>query len=181
MKGKLTKWVVILIGMGVAIAAVAWSTQQSGQGSQSRVPMGVTTGYHLPSFTLTNLATQQAVTVSGQSGKPMLINFWASWCPPCQEETPDLVAAYKQYGKKVEFIGVDLTVQDSLSNVKNFVQQYGVPYTVLLDQNGSTAQQFQVVGIPTSLFVDSAGQIIDRYTGAVPPQVLHMDLQKISG
>ena len=181
MKSKLTKWAVIVAGLAIAIAAVAWSTQKSGQAGQVSLPTGITVGYRLPSFTLTNLATQQAMTVSSQTGRPMLINFWASWCPPCREETPDLVAAYKQYGKKVDFIGVDLTVQDSLPNVKNFLQQYGVPYTVLLDQSGSVAQQFQVVGIPTSLFVDKSGKIIDRYTGAIPPQVLNMDLQKIGG
>ena len=111
----------------------------------------------------------------------MFINFWASWCPPCQAETPDLIKAYKEFGNKVQFIGVNVTAQDSLANASAFVKHYGIDYPVLLDQSNAIANQFQVSAFPTSFFVNASGTIVLRVEGAVTPQQLTSTLQKIAG
>ncbi|MCF8566438.1 TlpA family protein disulfide reductase [Alicyclobacillus tolerans] len=141
-------------------------------------------GYQLSAFTLPRLANGHAgpgLSTSAYAGKPMFINFWASWCPPCQAETPDLVKAYKQFGNKVQFIGVNVTAQDSLANASAFVKHYGIDYPVLLDQSNAIANQFQVSAFPTSFFVNASGTIVLRVEGAVTPQQLTSTLQKIAG
>lgn len=137
-------------------------------------------GNLVPLFTLPHYPDRKMISISDYKGKPMFINFWASWCDPCKQETPDLVKAYAKYGNEVEFIGVNLTSSDSVADVTKFVHQYGMKYTVLLDTAGQVSKQYGIVGIPTSVFVNGEGKITAIYMGAIPTHVLTQDLNSIS-
>lgn len=137
-------------------------------------------GNPVPVFALPRYPDRKVISISDYKGKPMFINFWASWCDPCKQETPDLVKAYAKYGSKVNFIGVNLTSADSVADATKFINQYGIKYTVLLDTAGQVAKQYGIVGIPTSVFVDREGKITTIYMGAIPTQVLSQDLKSIS-
>ncbi|HZK54905.1 MAG TPA: TlpA disulfide reductase family protein [Desulfosporosinus sp.] len=179
------KWSILLVGLALVFAGAIYVTNRP-TATVDELKSGDTTkvapqvGYRVPSFTLPSLLDNKPISLADYQGKPLLINFWASWCPPCEGETPDLVKAYAKYGDKVQFIGVDLASQDTLSDVTTFVKNYGMKYPILLDTKGAVAEQYQIMGIPTSFFVNREGIIVDTISGPLTPQVLEKDLQKIS-
>jgi thiol-disulfide isomerase/thioredoxin len=116
-----------------------------------------------PDFDLPAL-TGPAISLSQFSGKPVLINFWASWCPPCRSELPALQAAFEQYGHQIGFIAVD--VKESPETVAAFVQEMGLTFPVALDTAGQVSNElYQVRGIPTTIFVDAQGVVSARHVG----------------
>lgn len=164
----------MIFGVVILLGGAAYFTNKNGE-----VGVAAEAGYKVPPFTLPSYPDNQPISLSDFKGKPLLINFWASWCPPCQEETPDLVKAYAKYGNKVQFISVNLTAKDSLPDIKGFIDKYGIQYPVALDVNGTVTSQYNVVAIPTSIFVNRSGVIVARVTGAIMPQILESDLQRI--
>lgn len=173
MKKSVKGSILLLILVGV-LATVAWVSSEQNVSASPKV------GYHAPSFSLPKFPDNQPISLADYQGKPVFINFWATWCPPCQAETPDLVKAYSKYGDKVQFIGVNLTSQDSLTDVTAFIKKYGIKYPTALDTKGTVAQQYQALAIPTSFIINRQGIIVDRYVGALTPQVLEWELQRIS-
>jgi thiol-disulfide isomerase/thioredoxin len=101
------------------------------------------------------------VTLSELRGKIVVINMWATWCPPCRAETPPLEKSYEQYKDAgVVILGVDLTDQDSLSDVQAFVREFSLTYPILLDRDGSVSNTlYQIQGSPSTFFVNREGII----------------------
>lgn len=125
-------------------------------------------GHMAPSFSLPMLNGTQTVSLQDLLNKkePILLNAWASWCPPCQMETPDLVKMSKQYQGKVQFIGIDMTTQENhLSDAVAFVKKYKIPYTVLKDPQGQFMNAYALQGFPTTFFVSPSGKIINVQFG----------------
>jgi peroxiredoxin len=183
---KTAQWSILLVSLAVVFAGVVWATirwvpptnePQSTEQSISAAPL---TGYRVPPFSLPSFPDSKPISLTDYPAKPVLINFWATWCPPCQAESPDLVKAYAQYADKVQFIGIDLTAQDSLPDLTAFIKKYGIKYPIAMDVNGTVAQQYQVLAIPASIFVNRQGIIVERYVGGITPQILEENLQKIS-
>jgi cytochrome c biogenesis protein CcmG/thiol:disulfide interchange protein DsbE len=116
-----------------------------------------------PSFTLDRLEGGK-VTV-GLPGKITVINFWATWCPPCQEEMPELDRFAKKNQQKINFYAVNL--QESNEKVSDFINKHKYTMPVLLDKDGVIAKQFQIAAIPTTIIVDKNGLIKHRQSGAM--------------
>ncbi len=115
-------------------------------------------------FSLASLDGDKKVELRDFKGKPIVINFWASWCAPCREEMPFLEKAWKEYKEKeVVFIGVD--VLDDEKNAKGFLSSLGVSYTNLKDQTGEVANKYGVVGLPATIFINRDGEIIRKNYG----------------
>lgn len=113
-----------------------------------------------------------------QRGKVVLVNFWATWCPPCREETPDLVRLAKEYaGKEVSFVGIALD-QGGDEQVRRFVKDQGIPYPILIPQDESPLLS-TVDTIPVTLLIDRQGRIARRYEGAVTRDELKTDLERL--
>lgn len=179
---KAGKWLFITAGICILLFSVVFfNNGLDKQKGVSQVGVAPQVGYRLPTFHLPMWPNNTDVSVDNFKGKPLFINFWASWCPPCQAESPDLVKAYEKYGDKVQFISINLTSQDSQPNVQAFIEKYAIKYPTLLDKSGNVAQQYEIAAIPTSLFVDSTGIIVQRYTGAISPEALDSYLQRIEG
>ncbi len=117
-------------------------------------------GFLAPDFTLDTLDGGR-ITLSELRGKIVVINIWATWCLPCRAETPALEKSYEQYKDSgVVILGVDLTSQDSLSDVKVFIQEFSLTYPILLDRDGSVSNtQYQIKGLPSTFFVSREGII----------------------
>ena len=117
-------------------------------------------GFLAPDFTLDSLDGNK-VTLSELRGKVLVVNFWATWCLPCREETPALEKSYEQYkASGVIILGVNMTNQDVVSEVESFVQEFRLTYPILLDRDGSVSNTlYQVRGLPTTFFVNREGVI----------------------
>ena len=116
-------------------------------------------GFLAPDFTLDTLDGTK-VTLSKLRGKIVLINLWATWCPPCRAEMPALENAYKQYKDSgVVVLGLNVTNQDSEKDIPPFVDEFGLTFPILLDRDGSVSALYQLKGLPTTYFVNREGII----------------------
>lgn len=109
------------------------------------------------------------VKLSALRGHPVVVTFWGTWCPPCREEFPHLVAAWREHREAgLEVLAVNQGDQE-LSNrdVEAFVKQYGVEFTVGLDQRGKSRRSFRLIALPTTVFIDSAGVIREVHSGPI--------------
>ena len=136
-------------------------------------------GYQAPSFTLQSISGRE-IKLAQFRGRPVMLNFFASWCPPCQAEAPDLVKMYDRYQGKIIFLGIDMTETDSPAAVSAFMKKVGMTYPVLLDGMGKVARQYDVISIPTSFFINAQGKIVQRVEGAMNQQTLQTDLAQLS-
>lgn len=128
---------------------------------------GISEGEIAPGFTLKDLHGVE-VSLKEFRGKVVLLNFWATWCPPCRKEIPSMVELYKRYKDKgLEIIGVNL---DKLgkSEVEKFSLEHKINFPVLLNPSGDVASLYGVVVLPTSIILDRDGRIKgNRISGAV--------------
>ncbi len=109
------------------------------------------------------------------SHKAVLLNFWATWCPPCREEIPDLIRLQEKHGGD-DFTIVGIDIGESAARVKAFAEKAGINYPLLLDADSGVAESYGVVGIPTSLLVTSDGRVLGTYHAATPQ--LFTDVEK---
>ena len=110
-------------------------------------------------------------------GKPVLINFLASWCIPCREEIPILNQVYGEYTTDVAFIAI--AVGDTEENAKKFVEKFGLSLPAGIDTTGEIEQAYGVYGVPTTLFIDKEGIISYLHSGGVTEKLLKHELDKI--
>jgi cytochrome c biogenesis protein CcmG, thiol:disulfide interchange protein DsbE len=118
-----------------------------------------------PAFTLPALTTSGHVTLSQYQGKPLIVNFFASWCGPCQQETPLLARFYKQQAGRVTIVGVD--GNDPTAKALAFVHAKGVAYPVGEDESLITASAYNVSAFPQTFFLNSRHEIVYQVFGAV--------------
>ena len=123
------------------------------------------TGFLAPDFTL-NTLDGQTIQLSTLKGKIVLVNLWASWCPPCKAEMPAIEHVYQTY-KENGFIalGVDSTIQDTPITVTSFVGENKLSFPILLDENGLATRVYNIQSLPTSFFVGPDGIIRDVVIG----------------
>jgi len=111
-----------------------------------------------------NTLTGEEIALSQLRGKPTIINFWASWCPPCRQELPALQAAYNAYKDDINFLAIN--VKEDEATVTPFAETMALTFPILLDKQGEVSDNFyQVRGIPTTLFVDAKGIVTRRHVG----------------
>ncbi|WP_346353303.1 TlpA family protein disulfide reductase [Azotosporobacter soli] len=154
--------IALLIG-GYSLFGTNKTAEKMPEKQQTTSETGVTVGKVAPSFTLDSLEGKK--TPIGEVGKVYVLNFWASWCPPCREEFPELVAFAHKYQGKVEFQAINL--QESEKKVDDFLRQGGYALPVLLDKDGTVAQRYKITAIPTTLVIDGKGIIRYRKSGEV--------------
>lgn len=159
----------------IVLIGVIFFINQSDSSIQSEKPIE---GFMAPDFTLSDVNGQQ-VTLSELRGKPVFINFWASWCPPCKEEMPYIQEAYTKYKDEVVFLGVNVTPGDSIEKATKFMDENGYDMPVIFDLDGEVSQLYRANSIPTSFFIDKEGVIQVRYTGPMSLQQIENYLNKI--
>ena len=121
------------------------------------------------------------VTLSSHFGKPLVVNFWTTWCGPCMSELPGFDAAAKTYAGKIDFMMVNLTdgYSDTVDGVKAFVEENGYSFPVYFDTQKSAATAYDVYGIPQTVFVYADGSVMRSYVGALPEDVLNGFLEEL--
>lgn len=112
-----------------------------------------------PDFTL-DLLEGGDVTLSDLRGKLVMVNLWASWCPPCRAEMPAIQKVYQDYKELgLVVLGVNTTNQDSEADAAAFVREYGLTFPIPLDRDGSVSARYELRGLPTTFFIDRKGII----------------------
>ena len=173
----------LVAGLMLAVTACS-SGQQAAQNRQGQAGFVSGTGNvsvfapadrkPAPALTGTTL-DGKAWTLSDQVGKVVVLNVWGSWCPPCRKEAPDLVAAAKELGPSVQFIGLNTRDLDP-APAKKFVQEFGVQYPSIYDPNGKALLRFRgqisPKAIPTTLVIDKTGKVASRVVGEVSKETL---------
>ena len=110
----------------------------------------------------------KSVKLSDYVGKPIVLNFWASWCGPCKSEMPEFQQVYEEMGQQVQFLMVNATVSgDTVEDAKAFVQQSGYTFPVLFDTRGEALHTYGVDSFPTTYFLDKAGNPVVYAVGAI--------------
>ena len=110
------------------------------------------------------------LSLSELSGEPLVVNFWASWCPPCVAEMPDFERVHLDRADEVRFVG--LNTQDTREQAESLATQTGVTYLLGLDPDGALSRDFEVISMPSTYFVDADGAIVHRHAGLLTEQQL---------
>jgi cytochrome c biogenesis protein CcmG/thiol:disulfide interchange protein DsbE len=125
-----------------------------------------TVGAPAPAIDLPDVRSGRArVVLAELRGRPVLVNFWATWCTPCRQEMPLLDAADKRLGGKVAIVGVD--VKDNRAEAVRFLAERGITYPSAYDPDASLRRPFEFLGLPVTVLVGRDGRVVDRVTGAV--------------
>lgn len=139
--------------------------------------VGIRRGNIAPNFTLETLEGE-VLSLSDFKGKKVFINFWATWCPPCRAEMPDIQKFSED--EDVLVLAINLThTEDSLLTVDNFIQEKGFDFPVLVDENGEVAELFRVQAYPTSYMIDTSGRIQFVALGAMNYDLMVKEYKKL--
>ncbi|MDD4320071.1 MAG: TlpA disulfide reductase family protein [Acidaminococcaceae bacterium] len=130
-----------------------------------------------PNLNLTTLTGKQ-VTLSNIKGKPIFLNFWATWCPPCVEEMPFISELYSEYKDKVNFVMVSVDNADSKDKVSKFIADKGFLFPVYTAEQADVYKTYNVQGIPTTYIIDANGNIAKKHVGGMTKTELKALLDK---
>lgn len=129
------------------------------------VASGIKPGNRAPEFELKTIEGD-TIKLSDLRGKVVFVNLWATWCPPCRAEMPEMVRYYKDHSSKdIEVLGVNLTDSDSEKEVKKFAHDFNLNFPVLLDPEGKVGDTYKTVTIPTTFIIDKKGIIKQKHIG----------------
>ena len=167
------------LGAALAIVAAAGLPERSDY-SGIRIDASRATapeiGSTAPPFTLAT-ASGGRFALEAARGYAVIINFWASWCQPCQREMRDLQTLYESYPGKLRIVAVNLG--ESLQVARDWANRLGLTYDILVDPGGAVAARYQVRGLPTTYVLDGDHRIRRLYYGAARPEELLQDLRQL--
>jgi DsbE subfamily thiol:disulfide oxidoreductase len=167
----------VLIGMGLGALFVSGLVLATNSFSQPKAGMieevdsddAPQVNAPAPDFELENL-TGEKKHLADYQGKVVVLNFWATWCGPCKYEMPFFQEIYESYSSDIAVLAVNN--QESVDRVKPFVEEMGLTYEILMDKDGSVATQYQVLGFPTTYFIDPNGIIKFLHVGVLTEEQL---------
>ncbi|MDF2040119.1 TlpA disulfide reductase family protein [Cytobacillus oceanisediminis] len=136
---------------------------------------GLGIGLKAPDFELKNLQGE-TVKLSDYRGKKVMLNFWATWCPPCKAEMPDIQKFYTQKGNEVVILAVNI---DPQSDVAGFAEEMRVNFPILLDVNEKASKAYQIITIPTTFFIDEEGIIRNKYLSAMSLEIMNQYIDEM--
>jgi len=163
------------VRLGSQLFSIAFATLLTAAGPLS----AQTLGSPAPDFTLKTLAGSTA-SLSDYTGRPVFLNFWASWCKPCRGEMSDIIAAYDAHSDQhLQVLAINLTDQERMKDVRGFVDEFRMPFPVLLDQKGKARTSYALRGVPTSVFIDAQGVVRLVNPGPITSETIQRGLAEI--
>jgi len=158
----------------ILITGLAWifaSADRAGTSTAGEIP-APREGFLAPDFSL-ETTNGETVTLSELRGQAVLVNLWATWCPPCRAEMPAIQKVYDDYKEQgLIVLAVNMTYQDTPPAVLPFLQENNLTFPVLLDQNGTMAKSYELRSLPSSFFIDRNGIIQEVVIGGPMSEAL---------
>lgn len=151
----------VLLLLGLAWMIVSRADPASVTGGRVPAPQK---GFLAPDFTLESL-DGQSVHLADLFDRPVIVNFWASWCPPCRAEMPAMQRVYEDYAGQIHLLAVNAAHQDTLANAMAFVSGNGLTFPILLDSQGAAYRQYAITSLPTTFFIGADGVIAEVVVG----------------
>ena len=168
----------------VLLAGATWiwlSRAPASEVTQGRIP-APQAGFLAPDFSLAT-TTGETIKLSELRGTPVLVNVWASWCPPCRAEMPAMERVYRDFRSQgFQILAVNATNQDDPAQAEAFAQEQGLSFPILLDMDGDVSRLYRVSSLPTSFFVDARGMIREVVIGGpMAEALLRIRIQQLLG
>lgn len=168
---------VLLAGLGVVVPLIVLLVLNIG-----RDPHAISSplvGRPAPPFALAPVGGGEPVSLAQLQGRPVVLNFWATWCVPCVQEHPLLLSAAQQLGEEVQFFGI--VYQDEEENARGWLRRHGSAYPSLVDPQSKTAIAYGIIGVPETYFIDPEGTIVAKHIGPLDGQTLMARLREAQG
>ena len=182
-KRRITIFLLVCL-LNIGLLALLWTqlltpaqNQSNTGGTGNSSPL---IGHPAPDFSLPTLGSHPGSTIhlASLKGKAVMLNFWASWCVPCQHEAPLLEATWRSVQNQgVVFLGIDY--QDDHTQGLNFLHTYGITYLNVADSSGATAINYGLSGVPETFFLNRQGMIVSKVIGELTKQSLQSNLQTL--
>lgn len=170
-------WVLLMLGaLLLGSAWILYSREAPDTGNIAGLTEAPAVGHLAPDFTLDTL-TGDSFSLSATRGQPVILNFWATWCPPCRVEIPHFQEASTAYNGQVLIVGVD--DGEPRAQVAPFAQEMGITYPVPLDSNSEVARRYRVNSLPTTFFIDADGVIQHIQIGLVNGAMLAEQVERL--
>lgn len=164
----------IILYVLLLIAGAAWvviSADASGAARTDILP-APQAGFAAPEFVL-RTPQGETYSLSELRGQAVLVNLWATWCPPCRAEMPAIERMYQEYKSRgFTVLAINMTIQDDPSAVVPFVEEYSLSFPILLDETGEVAEAYQLRSLPSSFFIDPDGVIREVVIGGPMSEAL---------
>lgn len=161
------------LGSRVDAQQLAAQEEQSEETPEETPPLA-------PDFMMTDAEGNEA-HLSDYIGKPIVLNFWASWCRPCKMEMPEFNEKYLELGDEVQFLMVNMTTssRESLEKAKTLIVEQEYSFPVFYDTEGDAAETYGVYSLPTTIFIDAEGRAVAQATGAIDAEILQTGIDMI--
>lgn len=158
----------------ILLAGLAWifiGADRAGTSTAGEIP-APREGFLAPDFTLETTEGER-ITLSELRGQAVLVNLWATWCPPCRAEMPAMQKLYDEYKEQGFLVlAINMTYQDNLSAVEPFVQENGLNFPILIEDTGKVAEKYELRSLPSSFFIDRSGVIQEVVIGGPMSEAL---------
>ncbi|MCC3374799.1 TlpA disulfide reductase family protein [Cohnella sp. REN36] len=182
---KKKTWLALLFAAGAATYILCRSFAGGDAGADAAAPAAARKEAPeidalAPGFKMTGM-DGKIYTLGQFRGKPVILNFWASWCGPCQDEAPSLKQLHERHKGDLQILAVNLTAADNESDARRFVKDHGFAFPVLLDEDGKISRRYRIRPIPTTFFIDGQGVIVDGVLGALPADALNRRAERLLG
>ncbi|MBS6135171.1 MAG: TlpA family protein disulfide reductase [Faecalibacterium prausnitzii] len=175
-------WAALALLAVLGLAGVLYTRLSGGMGAQQLGQSNSGPKNLAPDFTVYD-SQGTAVRLSDYRGTPVVLNFWASWCGPCQREMPDFDAVYQQLGEEVQFLMVNVTdgSRETMLTAWEFLADKGYVLPMVYDTQGEAAAAYGVYALPSTYFIDAEGYAIARANGAIDQETLQKGIEMIRG
>lgn len=158
----LNRWYILFAAILLSGSSWIWISRLPVETASKSAEPSAVIGRLAPNFTLTTLAGE-TFELAALRGKPVVLNFWATWCGPCRAELPALEATAQQFENEVQIVAVDQA--EAPETVQKYVDELALSFTIPLDREGSVGRLYSIRGLPTTFFIDDEGLIRHVWSG----------------
>ncbi len=164
--------------LAVVSVGLVWVFAQAFGKNTREVPF-MLAGHPAPAFELGTVEGTSRVSLESLRGKPVVLNFWASWCRPCAMEHPVLEWGQKRFGEQVHFVG--MTFEDTRDQAREFLARHGASFTQLHDDTSRIAVEYGAAGVPETYFISADGVIVGKHIGPISRDELTARIAELLG